>query len=353
VPGTVSVIDAIRHVQIRTITVGLLPTGVAVTPDGRLVYVANYGSKSVSVISTLSDRVVATIGVGLAPDGVTISPDGRQAYVANLGSSSVSVIDVASNAVVSTIDTGGVAPRDIAFTPDGAFAYVTHIFSTDIAVIDTAAHAVVDRVQTGVNTDGIAHRPDAPEVYAVSNPTTPAGAPVTIVDTITNTVVTQTAVGRLLFDIAFSNDGSLAYISGENVYVLDVATTSVVATILAGGRTVGIAVRPVLPQINNSVSLAVDGTSCCANAQFGITATFTNISGRAIGLPFFEVVSLTGDNLLDNADHAPGGVGATLTPDVGDDAVLSPGESRTVTFAIRLATRKPFEFFVNVRGQPR
>ena len=350
-PGTVTVIDAILHVPLKTITVGILPTGVAATPDGRFVYVGNYGSGTVSVISTLSDRVVGTIDVGPGPDGVTITPDGRQAYVANLGSNSISVIDVASNTVVSTIATGGAAPREIAFTPDGAFAYVTHIFSNDIAVIDTRSQTLVSKVQVGTFHDGIAHRPDAPQVYAVSNGTTVAGAPLTIIDTVTNTVVDQRPVGRLLFDIAFSDDGSRAYISGEDLYVLDVATTSVVATIPAGG--VGVAVRPVLPQVNDLTSLVVDTTACCADSQFTISATFTNTSTSSIGVPFFDVVTLTGDNVLDNADHAPAGVGATLTPDVGDDAVLSPGESCTVRFVIRLATRNPFQFFVNVRGQPR
>jgi YVTN family beta-propeller protein len=56
------------------IGVGSLPIGVAVTPDGTKVYVANFGSgagasANVSVIHTATNTVVATIPVGEGPRG--------------------------------------------------------------------------------------------------------------------------------------------------------------------------------------------------------------------------------------------------------------------------------------------
>ena len=72
----------------------------------------------------------------------------------------------------------------------------------------------------------------------------------------------------------------------------------------------------------------------------------------AVQNPFFEVTELTGGNVLLNGDAGRGRVGATLSPDVGD-GVLSPGESMTVTFRIRLRTHAdPFQFFVAWGGDP-
>jgi hypothetical protein len=51
------------------------------------------------------------------------------------------------------------------------------------------------------------------------------------------------------------------------------------------------------------------------------------------------------------ADEGRGGGGATLSPDIGD-AVLSPGESMTVTFRISLQTQNPYQFFVAFDGDP-
>jgi YVTN family beta-propeller protein len=60
-----------------TIAVGSHPVGVAVTPDGSKVYVANRGSRTVSAIATAPNTVVATIDVGLAPFGIAVTPDGK------------------------------------------------------------------------------------------------------------------------------------------------------------------------------------------------------------------------------------------------------------------------------------
>jgi hypothetical protein len=82
-----------------------------------------------------------------------------------------------------------------------------------------------------------------------------------------------------------------------------------------------------------------------------ITATFTKTSDTTVQNPFFEVTDLTWRNVLLNGDAGRGGIGATLSPDVGD-GVLSPGESMTVTFRIRLRTPDPFQLFVTFHGDP-
>jgi YVTN family beta-propeller protein len=49
----------------------------------------------VSVIATAANTVIATIPVGTAPTGVAVTPDGSKVYVANGDSNRVSVIDAA------------------------------------------------------------------------------------------------------------------------------------------------------------------------------------------------------------------------------------------------------------------
>ncbi|MGQ3685931.1 MAG: choice-of-anchor Q domain-containing protein [Candidatus Loosdrechtia sp.] len=113
------------------------------------------------------------------------------------------------------------------------------------------------------------------------------------------------------------------------------------------------------PIVNDLVSEAKEERTTSYNpvpvpngpaGTFTITATFTNESSTPIQNPFFKVVELTSGNLLLNADGGAGGVGATLTPDVGDDGVLSPGESFTAEFVIGLQERKRFRFFVDILG---
>jgi hypothetical protein len=84
---------------------------------------------------------------------------------------------------------------------------------------------------------------------------------------------------------------------------------------------------------------------------FTVTATFTNTSTTPLHTPFFEVTALSGGNLLLNADAGPGGVGATLTPAVGD-GVLAPGETVAADFVLGLQERTPFTFVVELFGEP-
>ena len=91
---------------VTTVGVGSSPNGVAVSPDGSRVYVANYSGNSVSVINTSTNGVV-TVGVGYSPyGGVAVSPDGSRVYVVNYSGSSVGVISTSTNTVVATVSVG-------------------------------------------------------------------------------------------------------------------------------------------------------------------------------------------------------------------------------------------------------
>jgi YVTN family beta-propeller protein len=85
--GTVSTIDVKSRTKNPTdITVGSLPFGVAVTPDGKTAFVANQGSRTVSTIDVKTRTKDPTdISVGSGPFGVAVTPDGKTAFVANSG----------------------------------------------------------------------------------------------------------------------------------------------------------------------------------------------------------------------------------------------------------------------------
>jgi YVTN family beta-propeller protein len=64
---------------------------VAVISDGRKVYVANFFT--VSVIDTATNTVIGSPIPADNPIGVAVTPDGGRVYVANRGSNNVSVIE--------------------------------------------------------------------------------------------------------------------------------------------------------------------------------------------------------------------------------------------------------------------
>ena len=126
------------------------PDEVAVTPDGKKLYVTNPEVANISVIDTATNTVTATVPVGEWPVGIAITPDGTKVYVANLGNNTTSVIDTATNTVTATIPVG-ICPIGISVSPDGKKVCVTnhgiyHHVPGNVSVIDTATNKVVDTV---------------------------------------------------------------------------------------------------------------------------------------------------------------------------------------------------------------
>jgi YVTN family beta-propeller protein len=98
--GAISVVDPEKKIQLKVIEVGLHPSGMALSPDKKLLYVACANSDQISVISTDNDEVIETISVhmldnipfGSGPGDLTVSPDGKYLYVANGTENSICVI---------------------------------------------------------------------------------------------------------------------------------------------------------------------------------------------------------------------------------------------------------------------
>ncbi len=143
---TVSLFDVAedRNLPLGEIAVGDEPNGVAVSPDGKTIYVTNTIDGTVSVLAVdvtkqPAAEVVATLDVGTEPYGIALTPNGQKAYVTNARSNSVSVIDTATNTVAKEIinvgpPVGG-EPRGITITNDGdgedndETVYITQFFS--------------------------------------------------------------------------------------------------------------------------------------------------------------------------------------------------------------------------------
>ncbi len=135
--GTVSVVDTATNTVIKTIDVGLHPTGMALSPNGHRLYVTCANSDTVAAIDTATDRVGQTFHVGIlgpdrnpllgsSPNAVTVSPDGETLYVANASQNAVAVVDLhrrPDDAVVGFIPTGWY-PTAVALDHAGRQLYI-------------------------------------------------------------------------------------------------------------------------------------------------------------------------------------------------------------------------------------
>ena len=148
-PSVVVVYDTLEKSLTHRIDVGVIPKVLTVSPDERLIAVANWNSDDISIIRTDSMTVVKTIKVGLIPRGMEFTPNGEFLYVCNFGSSTLSKINVLALEVESTIKNVGYKPRDIVITKNGKYAYFSCFGDGMMRKLDLQTDEVVDKIKIG------------------------------------------------------------------------------------------------------------------------------------------------------------------------------------------------------------
>src|SRR5438309_8104 len=232
-----------REAAYATIPVGKRPRGVAVSPDGRRVYVTNSNSDSLSVINAKTLEVLSTVPAGIDPEGLTVNRAGTALYVVNENELSVTVLDVASLAVRKKIAVGK-EPETAVASPDGRWIAVSNETSDDVHVIATASDTVVKQIAVPKNPRGMRFTADSRQLFVASE----QAHVVSVIDMAEMRVVKSAATGGSRpVDIVLTPDGSRLYVShgqSGDVRVLDSASLNVLAVIPVGPRTWWTALSP-------------------------------------------------------------------------------------------------------------
>jgi YVTN family beta-propeller protein len=147
-----------------TVAVGHAPQGVAVAKDGSKAWVTDQGGNTVHVLDLTGTlpTVAKTITVGTHPNTARLSRDGRSVFVTNGDSDELSVLDAATGSVRRTISLApydaakvGSAPFDVAESPDGSRLYVSTAGNNAVDVVDPAAGKVLGRIPTAWYPTGV------------------------------------------------------------------------------------------------------------------------------------------------------------------------------------------------------
>jgi YVTN family beta-propeller protein len=185
----VSVIDLASKKEVARVPVMREPVAAAVTPDGKLLLVANllpagaadavFTGAVVSVVDTAANKVTADIrlpngSTGLR--GICVSPDGRHAYATHIlaryqlpttqlergwmNTNALSIIDVRNQSLIDTVllddvDLGAANPWGVVCTPDGKYICVSHAGTHEISIINRARlHDKLDEAGSSPGSSG-------------------------------------------------------------------------------------------------------------------------------------------------------------------------------------------------------
>jgi YVTN family beta-propeller protein len=126
--GSITVIDPNEGTIIKRLEVGLHPNEIISDKKGRFVYICNSNSDNISVINTLTDEITETISVRLqpeinpffgdSPNGLCLSPDEKLLYIANGMDNALAVIKLGKKASVKGTKNES---RVTGFIPTGAY----------------------------------------------------------------------------------------------------------------------------------------------------------------------------------------------------------------------------------------
>jgi len=259
--------------RLATIEVGQQPSGLDVSPDGRLLLIANRAQNSLSVLGIEGKSVTMreAVEIGVPTAAVEFTPDGRRALVVQQQNNKIGILHVEEGKVTYDPQADinvGILPYNVAISPRGNLALVANSGVTGgndghadtVSVIDLAAHParVIDNVSVGDGPEGLAISPDGKLAAAVlirgsqnarAHPATAWAAhrngSVAIL-TIDGKRVRKTGeieVGGMPEGVVFSPDGRCLYIGNflsRNISILKVEGAKVTDT----GKTLGLPGQP-------------------------------------------------------------------------------------------------------------
>jgi len=158
--GEVIAIDAYSKQPVGRAMVGSCPTGIAITPDGRRLFVADHNSADVAVLSASPLSLINRVSVGVSPARVAISPDGQHVYVTCKGSGTVAILSGVTGANIGVINVGK-EPMGVAVTGDGSRIYVANHADGTVSIIDARSGVELKRTRPQPNSRpyGIAVKP--------------------------------------------------------------------------------------------------------------------------------------------------------------------------------------------------
>lgn len=262
--GDLSVIDAATRRELARIPLGKRPRGLAASHDGRILYIALSGSPAagpgvdeaslpppdraadgIAVFDIGASRVVRVLRGISDPEQVAVSPDGRRIYVASEDSGRLFVIDASTGGIVATLDVGG-EPEGVAVSPDGRLVLATSEEAGEAAIVETNPPRVRTRLRVGARPRNAVFSGDGRRAFVPGE----NDASVTAIDVAAGQIAGQVHLAQAdsrPMGVVLSPDQRHLFVTtgrGGRLVRLDPATLRETGSVMVGERPWGVVIGP-------------------------------------------------------------------------------------------------------------
>jgi YVTN family beta-propeller protein len=244
---------------VARLATGKGPHEVAVSADGRMAYVSNYGAygvfrpgeqrqqpgETITVLDLKARKVAATwtLGEFKRPHGIVVSRDGKRLWVTVEENKAVLEIETSSGKILKSWKTEQETSHMVEPTRDEKKLYVTNIRSGSVTVI-TRATDTVKTIVTAAGTEGIAISPDGKEVWVTNR----GANTISVIDVASDAVKESfDSGGKMPIRVKFTPNGKEVLVSNAQsnmVSVFNAKTRALLAKIEVGVVPVGIQMTP-------------------------------------------------------------------------------------------------------------
>ena len=152
------VVDVSRERVVRTVRLGsgAMSQDVKLSPDGRVLYVADMASNGVSMIDGHRFRRRGFLWERGGAHGLYASRDSRYLYVSNRGESSVSLISFKRRRVARKWRLpGGASPDMGGVSADGRVLWLSGRYDAEVYAINTRTGRLIKRIPVGSEPHGL------------------------------------------------------------------------------------------------------------------------------------------------------------------------------------------------------
>lgn len=254
--STLAIVDPRSGTVLGRVPTGEGPHEVAVSADGRLALVTNYGAAtpgaSLSVIDVAARKEVRRVELGALrrPHGIVVlaggaGPLGGKAVFTAESARAIAAYDPAANRVDWQFETGQDVTHMVVASRDGRRLFTSNMGSNTIGILEATGPGWRQRLVTvGPGPEGLDLSPDERELWTAHS----RDGGVSVVDVAAGKVVHTIDAGtRRANRLKFTRDGDMALVSdldrGEVVFI-DAKSRRVIKRLPVGRMAEGILIPP-------------------------------------------------------------------------------------------------------------